>query len=221
MEKLKPGPTLSEQAYLIIKDSIIKNKFKPDEILAEERLAKDLGISRTPIKAALSQLAYEGLVTMESGRRARVSVLSEKDALNIQLIRERLEPLAANIAASKVNQTKLNTLKAICDRQSQSIVDGDILLFLELDSQFHTCISELSENENLNEFIKILNNRFQRFLSSSLPDSVKGSIVEEHIKIIEALSSNNPSAAEREMQFHLQNVTERILSRINKNDKKN
>ncbi|GGK34449.1 GntR family transcriptional regulator [Caldalkalibacillus thermarum] len=213
MKKLKPAETLAEQAYQVIKKAIINNEFGPNEALVEEHIAQELGISRTPIRAALNQLAYEGLIEIKAGKGARVSAISEKDVLDFQLLRDALEPLAAKIAADKINEQDIEQLRQICDQQYQSIANKDYYRFIELDYQFHSKIAQITENAKLSEIVDNLNNQIQRFLilSNTLQDSALGA-VEEHLTLVKALEARDADLAEKMMRQHVQNVTTRILT---------
>ncbi|MDV2582172.1 GntR family transcriptional regulator [Alkalibacillus haloalkaliphilus] len=213
MKKLKPTETLTEQAYRVIKQAIINNEFEPDEVLAEEHLAEDLGISRTPIKAALKQLEFDGLVDLKTGRKARVSKISLNDLNDIQVLRESLETLATRLAAKKVEEQQLVKLEGICAQQRQAIVEDDYSKFIELDNDFHFEIADISGNEQLKKYIVNLSHQVQRFLilSDTLQGSAAGA-VDEHLQIIEALRNKNPIKAEEQMLLHVQNVTKRILA---------
>ncbi|MCE7793191.1 GntR family transcriptional regulator [Salipaludibacillus sp. CUR1] len=213
MRKIKPTETLAEQAYKVIKQAIIANDFEPLEILAEEQLAAKLGISRTPIKSALTQLAYDGLVEMKPGRKARVSTVSMKDVVDYQVLRESLETLAARLAVEHIDSQQINLLKDICARQKEAIVEGDYSKFLELDNEFHFSIAGFSKNEQLKDYIVNLIYKVQRFLilSNTLQESAIGA-VEEHLEVVKALETREPLKAEEQMKLHVQNVTKRILT---------
>ncbi|KHF39514.1 GntR family transcriptional regulator [Halalkalibacter okhensis] len=213
MKKLKPSETLAEQAYKVIKQAIIENDFQPLEILAEEHLASKLGISRTPIKAALNQLAFEGLVEMKPGRKAKVSMISMQDVSEFQIIRESLETLAVRLATGHIDEKKICHLQDICDQQKEAIKESDYSKFLELDNEFHFTIAEFSKNVQLKEYIENLIYQVQRFLilSNTLQESATGA-VEEHLRIVKALSTKITFDAEEQMKLHVQNVTKRILT---------
>ena len=213
MKKIKPTETLAEQAYRIIKQAIINNEIQPEEVLAEEHLANKLGISRTPIKAALSQLEFDGLVEMKPGRKARVSKISMHDVVDFQVIRESLETLAARLATEHIDEKQIQRLTTICEQQKETIVENDYSKFLELDNQFHFSIVEYSKNEQLKKYIENLSYQVQRYLilSDTLQASATGAVA-EHLQIIEALKTKIPAEAEKQMKLHVQNVTKRILA---------
>ncbi|WNF38553.1 GntR family transcriptional regulator [Bacillaceae bacterium IKA-2] len=213
MRKIEAPETLAEQAYRAIKKAIINNDIHPLEILAEEHLASKLGISRTPIKAALSQLEFDGLVEMKPGRKARVSMISMQNVVDFQVLRESLETLAARLATEYIDDKQIEFLKDICYQQKEAIAETDYSKFLELDNEFHFSIAEFSKNEQLNKYIVNLGYQVQRFLilSNTLQESAIGAVA-EHLQIVEALKTKIPLEAEKQMKLHIQNVTKRILN---------
>ncbi|WP_336511499.1 GntR family transcriptional regulator [Alteribacter salitolerans] len=212
MDKLKRPQSLTEQAYREIKRSIINNEVEPLAYLAEEKIANNLGISRTPIREALKQLAFEGLVELRKGSKARVSSVSPEDALDYQLLRERLESLSAELAANYTTERDIRELIEITKQQNKSLELKDYHQFIELDYQFHSKIAELSNNKKLVEFINYLNLQVQRFLvlSNTLSDSGIEA-VDEHYVIIEMLQKQESEQAGVTMQNHIKNVTRRIF----------
>ncbi|QHT48009.1 GntR family transcriptional regulator [Bacillus sp. SB49] len=213
MRPIAPRETLMEQAYKAIKASIVNNEVQPGDNLAEERIASQLGISRTPIREALKRLAFEGLVELKKGSKAKVSSVTPENAYDYQLIRERLESMAAGLASRFATAEDVERLTEICVKQKESIDERDYHQFIELDYDFHSTVADISQNEKLKEFIENLYSQIQRFLilTSTLSDSAIGA-VEEHYRIIEAIKSNDPVLAEHSMEEHIKQVTRRIIN---------
>ena len=93
--------SLEEKVYHSLEQQILSGKFKAGEALTEVKLAKSLGVSRTPVREALQRLGREGLIRLVPNKGAVVVGISEKDLIDIYKIRMRLEGLAARIAAEK------------------------------------------------------------------------------------------------------------------------
>lgn len=214
MRKIARSESLTEQAYKEIKSSIVNNRVEPLDYLAEEQIANQLGISRTPIREALKQLAYEGLVELRKGSKARVSKVSPEEAIDYQMLRERLETMAAFLAAEHVVDKDIEALRNISYEQMECIESNDFNQFLELDNEFHSYIAGLARNVKLKEYIENLNNHLQRYiiLTNTLGESVKEA-VEEHFYIIDALEVKNGKLAEEKMKHHITRVMERIFDK--------
>lgn len=210
--KLKQSDTLANQAYRSIKKAIIHGTFSPHEQLAEEHIAAILGISRTPIREAMNRLAYEGLLQIEKGKKARVAAFTEHDHENFLELRQLLEPynvwkLAATISTDIICELEQNLLE-----QLQAIQDNNLYAFIDKDMEFHLLLTKGSENHKLGEFIEQLNTNLNRrflILSGSLERSMHEAY-SEHVSILEALKDRNGEAAKERMIHHIEQVEERI-----------
>src|ERR1700693_3537879 len=107
----KAGGNMSDRARQALLDMIQARKILPGEILEERRLAKDLGLSRTPLRAALNILEGEGLLERLSNRALRVVEVTVEDYLEILYLRKVLDSLAAEQAAASIPAPKLLKLK--------------------------------------------------------------------------------------------------------------
>lgn len=204
--------SLSEQAYLVIKDAIINNKLKPREILSEEALAAELGISRTPVRSALKRLDFERLITLNPNRNVVVSDISDEDINKIFPVREVVEPLAAKIAAEIITNEQLDELEEIIDGHEEAARIGDYELYLQKDFEFHTYVAKYGNNELLYNIIQNINSHVQRFLilSETLQiNSIKAA--NEHKEVLEAMRNRDVQAAEAKMRAHVKNVAIRIV----------
>lgn len=209
MEKLgsiKKSKSLADKAYDTIKEAIIYNKLKPGEILAEEKLAEELNISRTQIRSALSKLVFEEIAFINKNKNVIVSDITQKDIDDIFFIRESLEPLAVSLLKDKITKSQIEDLK------NKYIEQFDGYSFIELDYDFHNTISEYTGNSFLNETIKKATLVTKRFLilSGTVPQY---SIIanKEHKEIIDYIERGQFEEASESMLRHLKNVKEKIL----------
>lgn len=206
--------SLSEQAYLIIKDAIVNNQLKPLTDLSEEMLAAQLGISRTPVRAAIKRLVFEKLVIMKPGKTAVVADISENDIHKVFAVRIGLEPIAANAAAVIITDRQIEFLEEIIDAQIEALRMGDYMLYIAKEYEFHTSIANYAENDMLYDFIDKVNIHVQRFLTLSLTLQKHSMIaIAEHQAIVKALKLHKSEAAEQAMRLHVVNVAERIIQR--------
>ena len=121
---IRKDTTLSEKAYEVIREAIILNRIRPGETLAEEPLAERLGISRTPIKAALRRMVFERIAEVNEKNSIVVSDVTEKDVAEVTVVRTALETLAISLIGS-VGPGRLAALKDVCARQKKAIADRD------------------------------------------------------------------------------------------------
>ncbi|NRT72134.1 GntR family transcriptional regulator [Clostridium beijerinckii] len=209
---VKKDKSLSDKAYDIIKEAIISNKLKPGEILAEEKLAEELQISRTPIKAALLRLVYEEIAEINQSKNVVVSDITQKEIEDITLVRESLESLAVLLLKDNITQKQIQEIKSKYIEQLHMVEDNRDEDFIELDYEFHTKIAEYTNNSFLREMIKKANLTTKRFLILSGTVNQYGSIAnKEHKEIINHIEMGEFELASKAMKRHLQNVNKRML----------
>lgn len=217
MKKIKQGVTLADQAYETIKEAIVHGKLKDGELLPEEKLAEELGISRTPLRSALSRLSVEGLVILERGRPAQVSSFTKKQSLEYLEVRSLLEVYNIEKIISKINPAFIEQLEKNVAQQLDAIKQDNYHKFMDLDRDFHLMLSSKNENKELKDIIHRMNtgtNRAFLILSKTVPDSAMDAY-EEHLEIIEALENKDVALARSKMIVHMNNVEKRFLNYYN------
>ena len=107
----EPYATKSDYAYTRVRDLILSGDLAPGMVINQEVLAKEIGISTTPLREALRRLAQNGLVTLGAHRDARVTMLDAEEARDLVELRRVLDPMAASLAAER--RTKADSKKAV------------------------------------------------------------------------------------------------------------
>jgi DNA-binding GntR family transcriptional regulator len=219
LKKIKQSETLADQAYNLLKKSIIIGELKGDESLPEEKIAADLGISRTPLRDALNRLASEGLVIHRKGRPAVVASFTKENSLEYMELRSLLEVHNIEKIISKVDEAFLVLLEENLANQLDAIERDHYHDFIELDREFHLLLASPNKNSEFKNMIHRVNtgvNRAFLILSSTLPTSAMGAY-EEHMEIYEALKKKDVRLARNKIIVHLDNVEKRFLGYYAKN----
>ncbi|KKM09848.1 hypothetical protein SY88_16800 [Clostridiales bacterium PH28_bin88] len=211
LPKIGNPRSLSEQAYEVIKDAIITNRLQPNQVLTEEELAAQLGISRTPLRTALNRLAFEKLVEVSPGRGAVVARISLEEIHHLSVIREALEPLAAGLAVPHLTSEQIDGLEEALELQKASIEQGDYMEYLRQDLVFHNRLAFYSQNGPLAEIIENLSVKVQRFLilAQNLTQMAPVAL-HEHYAVLEALKNRDSDGAARAMKAHVHNACKRM-----------
>lgn len=210
----KKGLTLSEQAYEIIKDAIIKNQFKSGQILAEQPLAEKLNISRTPIKSALNRLVYENIAEVNDSNNIVVSNITEDEVREITDIRKLLECFSVRLLENKMTKSKLKCLNNLIAKHEEAIRTGNIEDVLECDFCFHIKLAELTGNKFLFSTVESANTNIKRFLIlSGTLEKYSSLAIEEHKTVYEALINGKYEEAAQALELHLTNVNKRMLKK--------
>lgn len=217
LDNYKP---LRELVFESLREAIINGKLGPSERLMEIQLAEEMGVSRTPVREAIRKLELEGLVVMIPRKGAYVAGLSLKDIADVFEIRGALEGLAAELAAERATEEEMEAMERFLMKISEEIESGDLSKVVETDTNFHTLIYQASRNTRLSQIISNLREQIQRSRTTSLsyPGRMKTAL-EEHRKIVEAISSRDGELARSLAQEHIENA-ENILMNMIQKDKK-
>ncbi len=148
---------LGAEAYRRLREGIIAGRFQPNERLVEANLSKMLGAGRTAVRAALVRLDQEGLVTREHNRGARVRLVSDQEALQIEEVRAALERLLARQAAAKATAGDIRELRKVLVDMRKRCRNGDAIGYSELNPKFHQLIWAAARNPTAGALVGTLN----------------------------------------------------------------
>ena len=220
--KIEGYELLSQKVYRALKTEIIKGSLKPGTKLSEGKIAKQMGVSRTPIREALRELAAEGFVKISPNQGVMVSNASVEDVQEVLQIRGVLEGLAARLAIKTINEENIKELEKYQKRMEYYTNKDDVLAFSEIDAEFHELILNICGNNRLIQIRENLSDQAHRYRirSLSVPGRLKYSL-KEHQEIVEALKRKNTKQADRLSQKHIENVLANILTHKNKEEGKN
>ncbi len=201
------GYSLRDRIYQQLRNDILNGRYRPGESLIEMKVAKKMGVSRTPVREAIRQLELEGLVSSIPNKGVVVQGVSEQDIEDIYTIRKMIEGLAARWAAEKITDEQLKELKDIIDLMEFYTEKDDIDKVSELDTKFHDIIFKACDSRPLESVLTNFHHFIQRARLVSIKSSGRAShSLEEHSKIYEALKSRDPDAAEKAMIQHVQSA---------------
>lgn len=198
MRKIRTVRDLRSEVYRILRQEIIDGTLEPGTRLLENDLVQRLNVSRTPIREALNQLSKEGLVEIIPRKGTYVRRWTLEEALEILLLREVLEGLAARLATEHLSDQDLERL----EDHLESFRRGEIN-YPESDRRFHQDIVTACGMKRLQELIRNLQDSMQMIkalrASFESPQRIEQSLA-EHRRIIEALRSGDPDQVERAMR---------------------
>lgn len=205
----------SDLAYQRLRDDIIQWRLEPGAALGEIETAQRLGVSRTPVREALSRLTAEGLVAAGSGRTAMVALVSVADVRQLFEYREALETQAARLAARRGGAAVFEPLRdsflggsAADDRPEP---ERPYVLADKLDE----AIDQTIENPYLVNAMRDLRGHLARYRrhAHTNPNRLERA-TSEHLLIVEAILDGDERLAEQATAVHLHNSLENILSTV-------
>ena len=201
--------SLAEEAFGKLVQAITSGEFQPGQKLSEAQLARQLGISRGPLREALGRL--EGRLVMRTPRiGVRVIDFSAEDLEQLFIVREALEGMAARLAAERMPATELARLQDLLAHHANQpeLASGSAYHQYSQDQDFHFAIVRGARCERLERMLLdelYYQLRIQRLRSSTRPGRAQQALT-EHREIVAALASRNPDAAEGTMRRHIRNA---------------
>jgi len=195
---------LSKKVYNILKNQIINEKAKPGKRLLDNQLASAFGVSRTPVREALTQLATEGLVEIVPRSGAYVKKLTRQDIEEIYEIRKVLEGLAAKKAATRITDKQIKQLYALLEKAKSSGKKG-YETHIDLDIKLHDMILNSCQNKRLVNIMANLYTLIHVFRVRVGRDKRKAEqAIKEHEAILEAIKARDANKAEMMMMEHIE-----------------
>lgn len=195
---------LDQKAYLIVKEMIIDRRLAPGDKICQEKLAAELGISRTPLISALKYLEKEKLVEAKPRRGFFVRAFDRAEMVSIFELREVLEGLAARRAAMTITDEQIERLRQFFSAFATRTPITDYRDYCREDRRFHNTVTRIASREFLESILStynIISFSYQRVGSAGLvrtPDETLG----EHLAIIDAICRRDPEEAETRMRLH-------------------
>lgn len=201
------------QAYQSLREAIQKGELTPGTRLREVELAERLGLSRTPIREALSRLESEGLVANEPNNGLVVTKLDYSMVSELYVMREVLEGTAAALAARHASDVEIAVLREIADHDSDLVDDPEQLSVNN--RLFHEMLYRCAHNRYL---LKTLNTLHESMAllgptTMGLPGRGRDS-AQEHQNLVSALERRDPVEAEQLVRLHIRNAYKMRLSMI-------
>ena len=222
LSKIEGYELLSQKVYCILKTEIVKKHLKPGTKLLEVKIAKQMGVSRTPVREAIRELAAEGFVKISPNQGVIVSIASIEDTQEVLQIRSVLEGLAARLATKVINGEEIKELEKYIEQMEYYANKDNALAFSKMDVKFHELILNICGNNRLIQIRKNLSDQAHRYRirSLSIPGRLKHSL-KEHQEIVKALKRKDSEQAGRLSQKHIENVLKNILAHESKEEDKN
>lgn len=190
-----------------LRSAIRGGEFLPAERLVETEFAERFGVTRSALRAALGDLATEGMIEHVPNKGARVRVVTVDEAVVITEVRRELEALCAAKATELASDADLDALGVLGERMQDAVAAGDPVRYSELNKELHERIRVLSGQPVAQDLLGRLNGQLvrHRFRLALRPERPSQSI-HEHLAIIDALRARDADAARAAVQAHLTSV---------------
>jgi DNA-binding GntR family transcriptional regulator len=202
----RPSTTsVRTEVYARIRDAIVRLELPPGAKIQDIRLADSLGVSRTPVREALLQLASEGLVEMLPQHGTYVSRISVDAVREAQFVREALETAAVRFGAEGITDADLAGLEANVAEQRRAEASGDVERFYGLDDAFHRALIVAAGYPGAARIAEQSRAHLNRVRWLSLPASarISGELIPQHAEILARIADRDAPGADAALREHL------------------
>lgn len=223
--------TKRQQAYHHIRENILSGKYQEQDRLREEHLAKELGLSRGPLREAISQLASEGLLEKIPGLGVYVKQNGQKELNELYEVRAALESFVAGKVALSVSTEDLAALEQGCQdmhalakefqaQKSETLARQHRARWLEIDLTFHESLIGIAHNDRLKKILDDFRIMSQTFREKQYDPSMANAqsylanlawAWRDHCRILRALRKGDSNEAGRGMFLHIERARKRVL----------
>ena len=199
-------PITAEEITTQLSEAVHEHRLKPGAKLREDEVSEVFGVSRTIVRQALRNMAFDGLLTIEKNRGASVSKPTLKEAHEVFQARALLEPSTARAAAERTTPADIARLQLHIEEEHRALDQGQLGLALKLSGNFHLEIARIADQHTIEHFLKQL--IYRSSLVIALYWKRRDALCENntHNTLVEALSKNDGNAAEDLMTGHLLNI---------------
>ena len=199
---------LREEITQTLRAAVISGELRPGVVYSAPSLASQFGVSATPVREAMLDLAKEGLIDVVRNKGFRVTELSEKDLDELCELRALIEvPTVRRIAETGIPPKIADRLRSLGEGIEQAAIDRDLIKHVGLDLEFHLTLLGLAGNTHLVETVRTLRSQSRlyglRFLAERdalVPSS------REHVELVDLIVAGETESAERLMHRHIRHV---------------
>jgi DNA-binding GntR family transcriptional regulator len=216
LEPLGLPETLGERAATVLRERILSGAFQPGERLVEAEIARQLGISRGPVREALGKLRAEGLVRDEPRRGSFVARLTDEDIQEIYELRAAIEAYAARLIIQRGDNDAVAQLREIGDGLREAAANNDRERFARLDFTLHEELTRLSGNRRLHDVFVTHAGVLAALLVLEITTQYESldELLEEHERLLEGIASMDEARAEASCRRHLGVASERVAAMV-------
>jgi DNA-binding GntR family transcriptional regulator len=196
-----------EQIADALRAALVAGEMRPGVVYSAPTLAARFGVSATPVREAMLDLAKEGLVTPVRNKGFRVTALSDRDLDEITEVRALIEVPTVRRIAETVDRARVAELRPLAEQIVTAAERRDILAYIEADQVFHLALLTLAGNGQLIGVVRDLRHRSRLYGVPTLAG--RGELIpsaREHLELLDLVARGDGEAAEALMRHHLRHV---------------
>lgn len=207
LPSVPPRVSLREQVTEALRAALVSGALRAGVVYSAPGLAERFGVSATPVREAMLDLAKAGLVEAVPNKGFRVTELTERDLDEYTAIRALLEPPTVAQVAATVSRERIEELRPLADQVVAAAVRKDVLAYVEADNAFHLALLGLAGNAHLVEVVRDLRYRSRLYGVPGLAerDELEPS-ARQHLALLDVVAGGDARAAEALTREHLGHV---------------
>jgi DNA-binding GntR family transcriptional regulator len=199
--------SLREQVAQALRDALVAGEMRPGVVYSAPVLAAQFGVSATPVREAMLDLAKEGLVEAVRNKGFRVTEMSDRDLDELTTIRQLIEVPTVTRLAGVVAAADFERLRPVAQEIVSAAERADLLTYVNADLRFHVELLALSGNAHLVAVVRDLRSRARLYGLRGLAErGILADSAREHLDLLDALVRGDAEASERIMDHHIQHV---------------
>jgi DNA-binding GntR family transcriptional regulator len=196
----RPVP-LRQSVYEALVELIVAGALRPGQHLVESELARQLGVSRQPVREALHRLEAEGWIDLRPSQGAFVHVPTDREVDQLLDVRELLEGATARLAARAATPGAVAALRATWDDGVKAVDSGDLAAAVAANNQFHAAVADLAGNAVLAQLTDIVGRRVRWYYRKVAPARGHESWA-EHAELLAAIEAGDEDKAAALARLH-------------------
>ena len=206
---------LRSDVYDAIRQAIVSGAIKPGERINEAEIARQMQISRAPIREAIRQLEQDGLLVSVPRRGTFVVTLSREDVEEVYTLRADIESLAIRRALPRLDPEKLAMLESLVAEMQAAAEADDLPRLVEADIRFHRTLIKAADWSRLMKIWEGLHPQTLTFYTiSTLTDWPPPVHAQRHLPVLEALRTGNPDLAAAAIREHILGLCSQVMLRL-------
>lgn len=209
--------SLGQEATNLLRQMLLDGRYEAGERLVEDRIATELGISRTPLREALHRLAQEGLLQKRRAGGYELRQLDRTEVEDAINIRSMLESHAAALAAQRATPEQVTVLRDNLEHFRKAGESCDIPTLVQLNTEFHSTLREAAHSPLLAQLLIELDGVVERMLRPIITHEEAEWSDKDHLLILERIEARNAAGAAEAMRVHVSHGKEKIFHQLDAN----
>lgn len=211
----RPYRPLYEDAYEALRDAILNGRLAPGARIVEAEIARQMAISRAPIREAIRKLERDGLVEYHARRGTVVVALSVDEVRDAYALRAHLETYAARLAVERATDDDFRRLEDSLQQMRERAASDDLRGLIAADVEFHRHILQSSGSKRVRHLWDGLNPHSWTLLTGVRATEYSlAQIAERHVPVLDALRLRDPNLAETAVRDHILELANTVLNHL-------